>query len=83
MHLLKIFKVIKDTVAIRWQKLNYFENVLLVITVPAEFSEKSKVIMRNCAFDAELMDKVDSINVQFITERKNFHNSYKIICLFS
>ncbi|CAB5126810.1 actin-like ATPase domain-containing protein [Rhizophagus irregularis] len=67
-YLREIGKVIKTTVEIRWPKLNYFEHVLLVITVPAEFSEKSKAIMRKCAFNAELIDKEDSVNLQFTTE---------------
>jgi hypothetical protein len=52
-----IFKVIKDTVETRWPKIDYFKNILLVIAVPAEFSEKSKAIMRRCAFNAELIKK--------------------------
>ncbi|RIA87550.1 hypothetical protein C1645_877992 [Glomus cerebriforme] len=67
-YLKEIGKVIKETVATRWPKIDYFGNVLLVITVPAEFSEKSKAIMRTCAFDAELINEKCSTNLQFITE---------------
>jgi hypothetical protein len=52
----------------------YFKNVLLVITVPVEFSEKSIEIMRLCAFNAELIKEERSPNLQFTTERKNLHN---------
>jgi len=43
----------------------------LVITVPAIFPEKSKAIMRNCAFKAGLIKEEDSANLQFTTEREN------------
>ena len=67
---MKIFKVIKETVATRWPTINYFENVLLVITIPAEFPEKSKAIMRICAHNAGLIKEERSKNLQFTTERK-------------
>ncbi|CAG8645693.1 hypothetical protein GLOIN_2v1881585 [Rhizophagus irregularis DAOM 181602=DAOM 197198] len=67
-YLREISKVIKETVGIRWPKIEYFENVLLILTVPAEFSEKSKAIMRICAFDAELIKEACSTNLQFTTE---------------
>jgi hypothetical protein len=68
------FKVIKETVARRWPRVDYFKNTLLVITVPAEFSEKSKIIMRTCAYNASLIKEEYSTNLQIITERKNPHN---------
>ena len=67
----KNFQVIKETVATRWPKIDFFENVLLVLTVPAEFSEKSKAIMRVCAFNAGLIKEKYSTNLKFTTERKN------------
>ncbi|GES97211.1 hypothetical protein GLOIN_2v1845494 [Rhizophagus clarus] len=67
-YLREIGKVIKETVAKRWTKIDYFEDVLLVISVPAEFSDKSKVIMRACAFEAGLIKDECSINLQFTTE---------------
>ncbi|CAB5381364.1 unnamed protein product [Rhizophagus irregularis] len=39
-----------------------------VITVPAEFSDKSKAIMRVCAFNAGLIKEECSTNLQFTTE---------------
>ena len=68
---MKIFKVIKNAIAMHWPDIDYFENVLLVLTVPAECSETSKAIMRKCVFDAELINEEDSISLQFTTERKN------------
>jgi hypothetical protein len=44
--------------------------VLLVLSVPAEFSEKSKGIMRDCVYRAELTDTLNSPRLQFTTERK-------------
>ncbi|RIA82733.1 hypothetical protein C1645_743579 [Glomus cerebriforme] len=67
-YLREIGKVIKETVATRWPKIDYFENVLLIITIPAVFFEKSKAIMRMCAFNAGLIKEKCSINLQFTTE---------------
>ena len=77
------FKVIKETVATRWPKVDYFENVLLVLTVPAEFSEKSKAIMRICAFNAGLIKEECSVNLQFTTERKTLLTICIKLYLFS
>ncbi|CAB4375327.1 unnamed protein product [Rhizophagus irregularis] len=67
-YLREICKIIKETVATAWPMVDYFENVLLVITIPAEFSETAKAIMRTCAFDAGLIKKKYSTNLQFTTE---------------
>ena len=68
--------MIKEIVEARWPKIDYFENVLLILTVPAEFSEQSKAIMRICAFNAGLIKEEYSTNLQFTTERKYFYNLY-------
>jgi hypothetical protein len=75
-------KIIKETVSTHWPLIDYFEHVLLVLTVPAEFSERSKAIMRMCAFNAELIKDMCSTNLQFTTERKNINNLYKFIYYF-
>ncbi|CAG8579921.1 14377_t:CDS:2 [Funneliformis caledonium] len=67
-YLREIGKVIKEMVATRWSNVDYFENVLLVLSVPAEFSEKSKAIMRICAYNASLIKEECSKNLQFTTE---------------
>ncbi|POG67553.1 hypothetical protein GLOIN_2v1646180, partial [Rhizophagus irregularis DAOM 181602=DAOM 197198] len=67
-YLREIGKVIKKIIATTWPGVNYLENVLLVITIPAEFSETSKSIMRTCAFDAGLIKEKYSTNLQFTTE---------------
>ncbi|CAI2176208.1 171_t:CDS:2 [Funneliformis geosporum] len=43
-------------------------NVLLVLTVPAEFSSNKIAIMRDCAFNAGLLKERRSTNLQFTTE---------------
>ncbi|CAB5355753.1 unnamed protein product [Rhizophagus irregularis] len=66
-YLKEIGKVIKDTLATRWN-IDFFENVLLVLTIPAEYSEKDCDIMRECAHDANLINDKSSKNLQFTTE---------------
>ncbi|GBC29195.2 kinase-like domain-containing protein [Rhizophagus irregularis DAOM 181602=DAOM 197198] len=67
-YLREIGEVIKDTIKERWPSFDYFKNVLLVIAVPAEFSENAKAIMRICTFNAGLIKEECSTNLQFITE---------------
>ncbi|CAB4491819.1 unnamed protein product [Rhizophagus irregularis] len=47
---------------------NFLEKVLIIITVPAEYSEKDKGIMRECAHRAGLIKERESKNLQFTTE---------------
>ena len=49
--------------------VDFMENVLLVLTVPAEFSELDKAIMRECTFNAGLINNKFSEKLQFTTER--------------
>jgi len=53
-----------------WSGIDYSENVLLVLTVPAEYSDKAKAIMRECAFNADLFSNKFSEKLQFTTERE-------------
>ncbi|POG60125.1 hypothetical protein GLOIN_2v1487277 [Rhizophagus irregularis DAOM 181602=DAOM 197198] len=64
-YLRKIGELIKEMVA---SGINFLENVLIVITVPAEYLEKDKAIMRKCAYNAELIKERYSKNLQFTTE---------------
>lgn len=50
--------------------MNFHENVLLVISVPAEYSKKEMAIIRECAFKADLIIKENTEYLQFTTERK-------------
>ncbi len=54
--------------------MDLFKNVLLVLSVPAEYSEKEKAIMRKCAYNAKLIDDPNTKFLQFTTERMlNFY----------
>jgi hypothetical protein len=47
------------------------ENVLFILTVPAEYDDKAIRIMRECMHDAELIgDNLYTERLQFTTERK-------------
>ncbi|GBB91423.1 hypothetical protein RclHR1_01870018 [Rhizophagus clarus] len=63
-YLREIGKVIKHTIATQWN-INYFENVLLVLTIPPEYSEE---VMKRCAYNANLINNQNSEKLQFITE---------------
>ncbi|CAG8703407.1 12099_t:CDS:2 [Dentiscutata erythropus] len=63
-----LWELVKDTIDKRWPGVDFFRNVLLVFAVPAEFSEKAKAIMRSCIYNAELIETLDSQNLQFTTE---------------
>ncbi|CAB5355920.1 unnamed protein product [Rhizophagus irregularis] len=62
-----IGKDIKNEIA-RWSGVNYFENVLLILTVPADYSEKDKDILRECTHNGKLIKNKSSEKLQFITE---------------
>ncbi|RGB33485.1 hypothetical protein C1646_704263 [Rhizophagus diaphanus] len=69
-YLREIGKLIKETVETR-KGVDFKENVLLVLTVPAEYSENDKATMRECARKAGLIDLVGnkkSQKLQFTTE---------------
>ncbi|PKY55784.1 hypothetical protein RhiirA4_548903 [Rhizophagus irregularis] len=63
-----IGKDIKNEIARSWTGVNYFENVLLVLTVPADYSEKDKDILRECTHSGKLIKNKSSEKLQFITE---------------
>jgi hypothetical protein len=69
-YLQKIGELIEEMVAIHWSGIDFLKNVLIVITVPAEYSEKDKAIMRECVYNAGLIKERYSKNLQFTTERK-------------
>jgi len=60
----------KETLLARWPGLDFHKHILKVITVPAEFDDRAKYIMRTCAHGAGLTDKVDSELLEFTTERE-------------
>ncbi|KAF0553314.1 actin-like ATPase domain-containing protein [Gigaspora margarita] len=64
----EIGNLMKETVERAWPSVDFLNQVLLVLTVPAEFSEKTKKIVKECMYNANLIKSKDSINVQFTTE---------------
>ncbi|EXX69312.1 uncharacterized protein OCT59_010004 [Rhizophagus irregularis] len=61
-------KLIKSKINNHWPDMNFHENVLLVISVPAEYSKKEMAIIRECAFKADLIIKENTEYLQFTTE---------------
>ncbi|CAJ0762452.1 17005_t:CDS:2, partial [Entrophospora sp. SA101] len=59
---------IKDRIKLHWSGIDFYSHVRLVFTVPAEFNEKSKTIMRKCAYDANLIKSIGTLSLQFTTE---------------
>lgn len=46
------------------------EQVLIIFTVPAGFSDQAKAIMRACIYEAGLINVKSSGKLQFTTERE-------------
>ncbi|PKY56743.1 hypothetical protein RhiirA4_477254 [Rhizophagus irregularis] len=67
-YLREIGKLIKEKIEPHWEDLNIFEEVLFILTVPAEYSEKEKAIMRDCAYKAGLINVKGTDLLQFTTE---------------
>ena len=53
----------------RWSGIEPYQ-IFYVFAVPAEFSETSKEILRECAYKAKLITIKDSNKLEFTTERK-------------
>ncbi|CAG8654182.1 3583_t:CDS:2 [Ambispora gerdemannii] len=67
-YLREIGKLIKNKVSARWPGLIFHKHVRIVLTVPVEYDEKIRAIMRQCAFDAGLILTLESENLEFTTE---------------
>ncbi|KAF0543534.1 actin-like ATPase domain-containing protein [Gigaspora margarita] len=67
-YLCELGELIKSTIDTRWPQIEFFKNVLIILTVPVEFSEKKKGIMKQCAYNAGLIKTVSSSNLKLITE---------------
>ncbi|GBC14279.2 hypothetical protein GLOIN_2v1855381 [Rhizophagus irregularis DAOM 181602=DAOM 197198] len=61
-------ELIKETIATRWPNVKFMEQVLIILTVPAVFSDQAKAIMRECIYEAGLINVKSSEKLQFITE---------------
>ncbi|RIA85198.1 hypothetical protein C1645_879467 [Glomus cerebriforme] len=66
-YLREIGKFIKIIVSEHWE-ISCFDCILLVLSIPAEYSEKEKAIMRECVYNADLISDKYSEKLQFITE---------------
>ncbi|CAB5380850.1 unnamed protein product [Rhizophagus irregularis] len=67
-YLRKLGEMIKGKVNNIWSSLNFYSQVLIVLTVPVEFDDDAIAIMRDCAFNANLIKERDSRYLLFITE---------------
>ncbi|GES96669.1 hypothetical protein GLOIN_2v1486447 [Rhizophagus clarus] len=67
-YLREIGEVIKNRIGQHWPTIDFFKQVLLVLTVPAEYSNKEIALMRDCVYNAGLIEKKCSKNLQFTTE---------------
>ncbi|RIB26527.1 hypothetical protein C2G38_2138260 [Gigaspora rosea] len=61
-------KTMKEKIENSWPDIDFYKQVLLVFTVPAEFNENVRIIMRKCIFDADLIKSLGTLNLQFTTE---------------
>ncbi|KAF0458839.1 actin-like ATPase domain-containing protein [Gigaspora margarita] len=61
-------QLIKETVATRWPNVNFMEQVLLIITVLAEFSEQANASIRECAYKIGLISTQYADTLQLTTE---------------
>ncbi|CAG8548415.1 7403_t:CDS:10 [Funneliformis caledonium] len=64
----EIFKAIKDDLSRHWDSLNFYKDVLLVLTCPADSSENASSIMRECVYNAGLIVDKCSSQLQLVTE---------------
>ncbi|CAG8564138.1 9476_t:CDS:10 [Paraglomus brasilianum] len=67
-YLGEMAKLIKETLASRWPGVRFPQQVRVVLTVPAEWTEEAKAIMRACAFHAGLIETLRSDLLEFTTE---------------
>ncbi|KAG9298805.1 hypothetical protein G9A89_015826 [Geosiphon pyriformis] len=66
-YLFEMHKLIKDTLDKTWPGMKRSQ-VLYVMTIPAEWREYTKGIMRGCAYESEIIDTLDSENLEFTSE---------------
>ncbi|CAG8550558.1 13090_t:CDS:2 [Acaulospora morrowiae] len=59
---------VEKNVKNHWSTLDFYKQVAIVMTVPAEFNDNAISIMRECAFEAGLIREKDSENLTFTTE---------------
>ncbi|CAI2179278.1 13254_t:CDS:2 [Funneliformis geosporum] len=67
-YLNKLCESIKETLSLVFPEVDLHSNVLIVLTVPAEFVDNEIIIMRECAFNAGFLKEKSSNNLRFTTE---------------
>ncbi|CAB5381308.1 unnamed protein product [Rhizophagus irregularis] len=67
-YLKKLVEMIKNSCARNWQNLDFYRQVLVILTIPAEFDDDAISTMRECAFYAGLTKDRFSRNLKFTTE---------------
>ncbi|GBC00593.1 hypothetical protein RclHR1_03900010 [Rhizophagus clarus] len=67
-YLKEMCEVMKETFKNPIQEIDFYKQVLIIMTVPAEFDNQSISVMRQCAFDAKLINSKNSPNLKFTTE---------------
>ncbi|PKC14288.1 hypothetical protein RhiirA5_350526 [Rhizophagus irregularis] len=67
-YLRKMGEVMKETLNDSGTEVDFFKQVLLIMTVPAEFDNQRIGVMRECAFNAGLIQHKNSPHLKFTTE---------------
>ncbi|CAB5203896.1 unnamed protein product [Rhizophagus irregularis] len=76
-YLKEMGNFIKETLMSYWPYHNFFENVLIIMPIPAEYNDKAIAIMRECAYNACLINEKGSLRLQFITK----HEAASVHCI--
>ncbi|KAF0553896.1 actin-like ATPase domain-containing protein [Gigaspora margarita] len=66
-YLKKMGELIEEGISEHWPGIT-LKNVRWILTIPVVYSYRSKQIMRECAFKANLTSEIESDKLQFITE---------------
>ncbi|RGB24266.1 hypothetical protein C1646_726562 [Rhizophagus diaphanus] len=67
-YLREMGKIMKDAIKKSYQNIDFFKQVLIIVTIPAEFDIQTIDTMRECLFNAEIIDKKKSETLKFTTE---------------
>ncbi|CAG8822883.1 6458_t:CDS:2, partial [Gigaspora margarita] len=65
---LKIGKLSYETIVNRWPNVNFMEQVLIIMTVPAEFTKQANATIRGCAYMSGLISSLYLEKLQLCTE---------------
>ncbi|CAG8782707.1 36611_t:CDS:2 [Gigaspora margarita] len=61
-------KLVEERLSSRWSSVKFPSQVKIVLTIPAEWPPDTTEIMRKCAHEAGLLNKLSSNNLEFTTE---------------